>query len=186
MLEKIKNIKPYINIFTVITIVLVIQFTFFGFEYFKITDDNNQLGIYYLRNDDTYNNVIQHYKLYEEGRPLIFFLEAYVFSSFWNNLYILAIIIILMHSANIYLVYKIAEKIGVKLKYISLIIMAFMPIIFEGLYWISASDRTVISLFLSLLSIYIFLLFDEEKNPMMAVLKIISASILNFLCVRIL
>lgn len=99
----------------ILATILVVQFSFWGLRYFPIMDDNNQLGVYNLRNDNIYENVIDHYKSYNV-RPLAFYAEGYIFQWFWDNQFALMIIISLMQIANVYFLYKILDKIGIKLR----------------------------------------------------------------------
>lgn len=168
--------------FILLGAIIILQFSFFGLKYFNILDDNNQLGVFHLRSDNIYENIIVKYKSYNV-RPLAFFTDAYVFSWFWDNLYALLILMILMHVCNLFFIYKICEKIDIKLNSYCLILFALAPILTEALYWISASTRIVVSLFLSFASIYILLKSFEEQNKTKKIIYIIASTILNMLCV---
>ncbi len=168
--------------FILLALVLIFQFSFFGMKYFAVADDNNQIGTFNLRSDNIYENIIQKYKSYNV-RPLAFFTEAYIFSWFADNMYALLMIMVIMHIFNVFFMYKICEKIGIKLNALFLVTMAVAPFLIEALYWISASDRIVFSLFLCLASIYLLLLSFEEENNAKKLIKFMSAIILNLLCV---
>ena len=120
-------------------------------------------GVFHLKSDNIYEDVIQHYKTYNV-RPLALFSDAYVFSRFWDNLYILLLVILIMHVCNLFFIYKIAEKINIKLNGYCLTLFALAPILAEGLYWHSASNRIVVSLFFCLASIYFLLLYFEKRE----------------------
>lgn len=139
-------------------------------------------GIFHLRSDNIYENVITQYKSYNV-RPLAFFTDAYMFSWFWDNMYTLLVLMIIMHIANLYFIYKICEKIDIKLNAFSMCLFALAPILIEALYWISASTRIVFSLFLCLASIYLLLQSFEEEKKSIRLVKFMSAIILNLLCV---
>ena len=81
-------------------------------------------GIFHLRNDNIYEDVIKTYKSYNV-RPLAFITDAYIFSWFWDNMYALLLLMIIMHVANLYFIYKISEKIGIKLNAFCIILFAF-------------------------------------------------------------
>lgn len=168
--------------FVLLAVILIFQFSYFGLKYFAVADDNNQIGVFHLKSDNIYENVIQKYKSYNV-RPLAFFTEAYVFSWFSDNMYALLLIMVIMHIFNIFFMYKICEKIGIKLNALFLVTVAVAPFLIEALYWISASDRIVFSLFLCLASIYLLLLSFEEENSAKKLTKFMSAIILNLLCV---
>lgn len=174
---KIKN-----EFFVLLFVILIFQFSFLGFKYYTVLDDNNQIGCYNLRNENIYENVISHYKSYNV-RPLAFFSDAYIFQLFWNNLYILLFIIVVMHALNMFFLYKIADKIKIKLNAFAIVLFAFCPIIFDGLYWISASTRIVFSLFLCLASIYLVTLSFDKKEKWEKYLCLVFGVILNLACV---
>lgn len=168
--------------FILLAVILIFQFSYFGLKYFAVADDNNQIGVFHLRSDNIYENVIQKYKSYNV-RPLAFSTEAYVFSWFADNMYALMLTMVVMHVFNIFFMYKICEKIGVKLNALFLVVVAVASFLIEALYWISASDRIVLSLFLCLASIYLLLLSFEEENNVKKLIKFMSAIILNLICV---
>ena len=71
-------------------------------------------GIFHLRSENIYEDVIMQYRSYNV-RPLAFLTDAYIFSWFWDNMYALLLIMILMHVANLFFIYKICAKIDIKL-----------------------------------------------------------------------
>lgn len=139
-------------------------------------------GVFHLRSDNIYENVIKTYKSYNV-RPLAFITDAFVFSWFWDNMYTLLLIMLIMHVANLYFIYKICEKIEIKLNAFCMILFAFAPLLIEALYWISASTRIVFSLFLCLASIYLLLQSFDEENSVKKLIKFYGAILLNLLCV---
>ena len=139
-------------------------------------------GVFNLRNENIYEDVISYYKCYNV-RPLAFFTDAYVFSWFWDNMYALLLIMLILHVLNLYLLYKICEKIDIKLNAFCMILFAFAPLLIEALYWISASTRIVFSLFLCLASIYLLLNSFGETKTVRKLTMFFSAIILNLLCV---
>ena len=168
--------------FILIASIIIFQFSFFGLKYFVTMDDNNQLGVYHLGSNNIYENVIKPNKLYNV-RPLAFFTDAYVFSWFWDNMYALLLIILIMHVCNIYFIYKICEKIDIKLNAFCLILFALAPILVEALYWISASTRIVFSMFLCLFSIYLLLQSIDEEKTVNKIIKFLCSICLNLMCV---
>ncbi len=177
---KEKSIKK--NFFVILFFILIFTFSYFGMRYFPTVDDNNQLGVYHLRSDNIYENVINHYKSYDV-RPFAFLTDAYIFSWFWDNMYALMAIMVVLHILNVYLLYKICEKIDIKLNIFFLITFSLSPILIEAVYWISASTRIVLSLFLILLSIYLLLLSFDEENKSKKLIEFIGAIIINFISV---
>ncbi len=69
-----------------------------------------------------------------------------------------------MHICNLFFIYKIAEKINIKLNAYCLTLFALAPLLAEGLYWHSASNRIVVSLFFCLSSIYLLIKYFEKKE----------------------
>lgn len=174
------KLKP--TFFILLTAIIIFQFSFFGLTYFEVLDDNNQLGVFNILNDDIGENIIKDYKSYNV-RPLAYVSDVYVFQWFSNNLYIVLLTMLIMHVFNVFFIYKIAEKIGVKLNAFCLVLFALSPILIEGLYWISASTRIVISLFFSLASIYLLLKSFDEDRKKQKIFYLIVSIILNLICV---
>ena len=168
--------------FILLGAIIIFQFSFLGLKYFEVVDDNNQLGVFNILNDNIYENVINHYKSYSV-RPLAFFSDAYIFQWFWDNMYALLAIILILHTYNLYLIDRICEKIGIKLNAFCLILFALCPVLIEGLYWISASTRIVFSMFLMLASIHLLLKSFDEERKKQKIFYLISSIILNLLCV---
>lgn len=188
LLKRIMDKKEYI-FFPIILILIVVQFSALGMKYFPIADDNNQLGIYHVlsQENSVFENIINRYKNYNV-RPLALITDVYFFQWFAGNngifgLYFVLVLMLLLHIANIFFLYKIGEKVGIKIGTLSMIIMAFYPLLIEGLYWISASTRIVVSLFFSLASLYTLLIsFNEDNKKKRTVFKVLSL-ILNLICV---
>lgn len=157
--------KNRVIVFTILLFCMIFRYSFLGFEYFPTTDDNNQYGIYNLRNDNIYENVIQHYKGYNV-RPLAFFTDAYVFSWFWDNMYLLLLIMIIMHFFTSVMFENIMEKLGFKFGLLGMIIFTLSPFLVQSTYWISAASRLVVSLFLCISSIRLFICYIEKKEKL--------------------
>lgn len=98
-------------------------------------------------------------------------------------MYILLALMLILHIINLFFIYKICQKIEIKLNAFCLCIFALAPLLIEALYWISASTRIVFSLFLCLASIYLILETFDEENKTKKIIKLISAVVLNLLCV---
>ena len=139
-------------------------------------------GIYNLRNDDIDNKILHYYNAYHV-RPLAFISDVFIFQWFWDCSYIILFLMSIMHVGIIYLVYKICEKIDVKINAFSLTLFCFCPILIQALYWISASTRIVFSLFLCLLSIYLLLLYFDATKRNKKILLLVFAIALNIICV---
>lgn len=141
-----------------------------------------KFGVFHILSDNIYENVIMKYKSYNV-RPFAFIFDSYVFSWFWDNMYALLLLMLIMHVANLFLVYKICEKIDIKLNGFCLTLFALSPILVEALYWISASTRIVFSLFLCLASIYLLLNSFEVENKAKKSTILLGGIFLNLVCV---
>lgn len=139
-------------------------------------------GVFHLRSDNIYENVVKEYRSYNV-RPFAFLSDAYIFSWFWDNMYALLFIMLILHVCNLFFVYKICEKIGVRLTAFCLTLFAVSPILIEAIYWISASTRIVFSLFLCLASIYLLLMSFDEENKTKRLIAFLGSIVINLVCV---
>lgn len=173
-----------IILYAILFICVIFKVSTCGFEYFPTMDDNNQYGIYHLRRDDIYKNVIQHYKLYGV-RPLAFYTDAYIFSKFWNNMYSLLFILTTLYFATGILFENIMQKLGINFGFFGLLIFMLAPFLLQATYWISASSRIVLSLFFCILSVRLFIYYEENKKHLgkgAKFLIVLITLILNILC----
>lgn len=171
-------------IYSLLLICMVFRFCAYGFQYFPTMDDNNQYGIYNLRNENIKENVIEHYKLYGV-RPLAFYTDAYIFSWLWDRMNILLLIMIAMHFATGIIFKQIAEKLNIKFGFLGLIIFTLSPFLVQATYWVSASSRLVLSLFFCVLSIRMFIYYIENKDKTTRIQKALLIFLiltLNILC----
>ncbi len=174
--------KNKILIFVMILFCMICRYSFSGFKYYPTMDDNNQYGIYYLRNDNIYENVIMHYQSYNV-RPLAFFTDAYVFSFFWNHMYLLLLLMIILHFSTAVMFQQIMEKLHLSFGFLGTIIFTLSPFLVQATYWISASSRLVVSLFFCILSIRLFIFYLEKKRKPQDFLLVIAIILLNLLSV---
>lgn len=169
--------KKYLSLL----LVMLCTFSFWGFNYFPILDDNNQYGVYNLRSDDTWTNVIMHYKNYTV-RPLALFTDSYVLSYLWDNMYLAVILMVLLHWMTACFLKEIFEKINVNVSWIWFVLFGFAPFLTESIYWISASSRIVVSMFLCVLSNLVLIrVLTDEKNKYKKVFFLVVAILLNII-----
>ena len=171
-------------IYSLLLICMFFRFYSYGFQYFSNMDDNNQYGIYNLRNENIRENVIEHYKLHGV-RPLAFYTDAYVFSWLWNRMYILLFIMIIMHFVTGIMFKQITSKLNISFGFLGLVIFTLSPFLVQATYWISASSRLVLSLFFSILSIRLFIYYIENRDKasrLQKALLILFILALNILC----
>lgn len=171
------------KVWILILLFMLLRFSFSGFQYYPNLDDNNQYGIYHLRSDDTYHKVIQHYQLYNV-RPLAFFVDAYIISSFWNNMYIILVAMIVLHFLTAFLLKKILAEVKIELGPLAIILFTMAPFLSESTYWISASSRIVVSVFFCVLSNYLFLRsFKKDVSKTKGIVLKILFVVFNLLSV---
>ncbi len=173
-----------IILYALLFICVIFKVSSCGFEYYPTMDDNNQYGIYHLRSDNIYKNVIQHYKLYGV-RPLAFYTDAYIFSKFWDNMYILLVVLTTLYFATGIIFENIMQKLEINFGFFGLLIFMLAPFLMQATYWISASSRIVLSLFFCILSVRLFIYYEENKKYIgkgVKFLIILITIILNILC----
>lgn len=174
--------KSRILIFAVLLICMVCRYSFSGLQYYPTMDDNNQYGIYHLRSDNIYENVIRHYQSYHV-RPLAFFTDAYIFSFFWNHMYLLLFIMIVLHFATAVMFQQIMEKFHLSFGFLGTILFTLSPFLVQATYWISASSRLVLSLFFCIASIRLFIFYLEKPRKSTDFLLVVAMILLNLLSV---
>lgn len=169
--------KKYLSLL----LVMLCMFSFWGFKYFPILDDNNQYGVYNLRNDDTWTNVITHYKNYTV-RPLALFTDSYVLSYLWHNMYLAVVLMVILHWITTCFLKEIFEKININVSWIWFALFGFAPFLTEAIYWVSASSRIVVSMFFCVLSNLVLIrVLTDEKNKYKKVFFLIVAILLNII-----
>ena len=169
--------KKYLSLL----LVMLCTFSFWGFKYFPILDDNNQYGVYNLRNDDTWTNVITHYKNYTV-RPLALFTDSYVLSYLWHNMYLAVVLMVVLHWMTTCFLKEIFEKININVSWIWFALFGFAPFLTEAIYWVSASSRIVVSMFFCVLSNLVLIrVLTDEKNKHKKVFFLIVAILLNII-----
>jgi len=144
-------------------IVMLLRVFYFGFTYFNYLDDNNTYGIFYRRNADIWNDIILWYGLYT-FRPIAFFADAYITQWFWPRMELVLLFYTAMSFATLYLFKEVLRKSGINFGVAGLIVLAFVPLNIEAIYWIGASTRFVPGMFFSILSCYMLLRFLDRDS----------------------
>lgn len=124
----------------------------FGFNYFPLLDDYIQYGIYPFAYKP-FESVYLKAGLFAY-RPLAALADIYLWGRFWGALGIVFFSITIMHAVSAYLFIKTSERLNVPLGMTFAAIYLLCPINIEASYWISASSRIIVGLFLSSLSAY--------------------------------
>jgi hypothetical protein len=140
-------------LFALICVLAVYRFSYLGFSYIPYLDDYIQYYFY-----PSLENNWQ--RIYAGGagvlftRPLAGLFDLCFWSMFGKNLGLAVAIISFLHGVSAVLFYKAANHCGVKVGLLFLVFYIFMPVNTEGTYWLSASSRIVVSMFLISLSVY--------------------------------
>lgn len=157
-------------LFALICVLTVYRFSYLGFAYTPYLDDYIQ---YYF-----YPSLENHWqRIYAGGagvlftRPLAGLFDLYFWSLFGKNPGIAVAIISFIHGISGVLFYKTANRCGLKVGLLFVVLYIFMPVNVEGTYWLSASSRIVVSMFLMSLSVYFL---TGKKTLFFAVLNFLS------------
>lgn len=180
MYEKIRSVKvtKTLIFWGVLLAAMIARYAFFGARYFPVIDDNNMYGVF-SKYSSSYTLAAS--KMYTT-RPVAALLDAYVFSRFWENMFVLLIIMILLHFFCCVLLWKIFDMNHLKIGYVAVIIFGLLPFGNEATYWISASSRIVVGLFFALLSMYILMLYIHHSgNKKQGICYIIVFFMLNLI-----
>jgi hypothetical protein len=161
----VRKLIKKINFFWVTLLVLMIaRFLYFGLKYFPIIDDNNIYGVYNLRLPDIWNNIILHYHLYAI-RPIAYMIvDPILIAPVWHYMIAVLLVITFLHLVSCYLLQNILTKLNIKFGEFAVLVFALAPFNVEAVYWISASSRIIVGLFICLLSIYWLLKYIENRD----------------------
>lgn len=162
-MHKLSNLFKNKLVFYILMLsAMLIKYFPFGLSYFMYQDDITQYGAYSLYQNDIWNNIIVENNLFA-FRPLASLLDAYIITPLLGRLWIVLLIMILLHFATIWLLEQIFSKSNICWGKTAALLFGLYPMLAEATYWISASSRLVTGLFLSVLSIYLLLLFIENN-----------------------
>jgi hypothetical protein len=153
----------------IIILLVIIKIYYFGINYYQYMDDNNQYGIYNLRGPF---DSIQRYRA-NNIRALAFLTDIFIISPLWNNMWFVLLTISILQVLITLMLYDIFKKSNIVFGELAIIIFNLLPLLFESTYWISASSRIVIGMFLSVLSNYL-LLKTEMKEKLLGIIIILN------------
>ncbi len=174
------------EIFWVATIVALsfLRFSYLGFAYTPYLDDHIQY-IFYPTLDNGWNNILAGGARILATRPLAGIFDYFLWSRFSQNLGVAVAIISILHGISAVFFYKSFRHIGMEFGPVFFVFYLFLPSNTEGTYWLSASSRIVVSLFL----ISVSLVFAaKEKTVLFTVFNFLSiwfyeqTAILSLLC----
>jgi hypothetical protein len=128
-------------------------------------------GIFRLY-DDIFHQVLLKYKMFTT-RPVAAVLDAYFWTSYWNNLGLSLFLMTILLFVTCYLMYLVSKKCSFEIGLIVLIIFALTPFGSEATYWLAASSRLVAGMLFTAISLYCFCLYleypghDWRKNTLL-------------------
>lgn len=155
----IKNKLASKGLWPIFFVILFLKYSYYGYSYLPIADDNNMYGIFRL-NKDIFNQVLMKYKMFTT-RPAAAVLDAYFWTKFWDRLGLSLLLMTIILFITSYLLYWVSKKCSFDIGVIVLIIFALTPFGSEATYWLSASTRLVAGMFFTVLSLYIFCIYLE-------------------------
>lgn len=133
--------------FFLVIVLTIFRFSYFGFLYTPYLDDYIQYSFY-----PSYPNPWQSILTGGAGvlftRPLAGAFDFFVWSRFYPNLGAVALVISVLYGLSGVFFFKALKKCGISVGPVFFAIFLFMPANSEGTYWVSASSRIVVSMFL--------------------------------------
>ena len=148
-----------------------LRFSYLGFRYTPYLDDHIQY-IFYPSLDDGWNNILVGGARILATRPLAGIFDYFLWSNFSNHLGVAIAIISIIYGLSAVFFCKAFRCIELEFGPVFFVFYLFLPSNSEGTYWLSASSRIVISLFLISIS-----LVSIAKE------KIVLFTIFNFLSI---
>lgn len=139
---------------------MLLKYGYAGWAYYPTIDDWIQYGVYQLY-EDKYREIFLNFSYHT--RPLASLADLYVWGRFWPNLAFPLFMLTAMHTASCYLLYRIFGKLGLPFGALAVVLFGLMPVASEATYWLSASTRLVVGVFLMLVSLA-FLIGALEKR----------------------
>jgi len=136
----------------------VIRFSYYGATYFYQLDDYIQY--YGFPNYESTWAAIKSINLLA-NRPLAGLMDAYVWSSLFDNMWVAVVILAGLMTASAFIFRSILQR-HFKVYPFFLIVFCLLPLGFEGTYWVSASARVVCALFFTALSGFMLQLYAEK------------------------
>ena len=156
--------------FATIVALSFLRFSYLGFGYTPYLDDHIQY-IFYPSLENGWENILAGGSRILATRPLAGIFDYILWSRFSQNLGVAVAIISILHGLSAIFFYKAFHHIGIEFSPLFFVFYLFLPSNSEGTYWLSASTRIVVSLFL----ISVSLLFAiKEKTVLFTVFNFLS------------
>lgn len=153
----------------VIVAAAVVRMGFLGFKYYPLLDDYIQYGLYPTA-QNPFVNIYLKIGNYA-SRPMAGLFDIYIWGKLWGYMGVAFFVLTLLHALSAYLFILSAEKLKITLGVCFAVIFVLCPINFEGSYWVSASSRLVVGVFLVALSCY---KLSTGKNKLFFIIQLFS------------
>ncbi len=151
MLKNHDNSTPFILVLSIF--LAVFRFSCLSFRYIPYLDDYVQY-FYYPSFANPWQTILLGGPKILFTRPLAGLCDRFLWSFFAHNLGIALVIISFLYGISGVLFYKTFEVLNLQPSPLFLVFYLLFPLNTEGTYWLSASTRIVVSLFLIALSGY--------------------------------
>ncbi|MBC7765518.1 MAG: hypothetical protein H7Y41_03450, partial [Hyphomonadaceae bacterium] len=145
-------------------VLMVTRFSYFGFTYSPVLDDNNLFGIFHLRLPHVWQDIILHYKTYMIRPVVQSLIDPMVIAPLWQNPFLVLCLITGLHLLSCIILQNILRQVHVRFEAFAIVIFALAPFSSEGTYWIAASSRIIIGLFVCVLSVYLLMRAIKHQN----------------------
>ncbi len=146
------------------------RYSYFGFSYTPYLDDYVQYS-YYPSFKNPWENILAGGAGVLSTRPLAGLCDFFLWSRFYQNLGVAALVISVLYGMSGVLFYKALKKLGIKVGAVFFAVYLFLPLNSEGTYWVSASSRIVVSLFLISLSAWAI---SEDRKILFSLFSFLS------------
>lgn len=154
-----KQLSGRPNFWILLLVSMLLKYGYYGLKYFPVIDDHNMYGVFSLMSPV---EVLSTYKMYTI-RPIAVLLDTYVISRLWNHQWLILAAITLMHFLTCCLIIRILGKTDARIGIVASIIFALFPLGTDATYWLAASSRLVVGLFMAILSFYLLTLYKEKE-----------------------
>lgn len=137
--------------FAVFFLLAVFRFSYLGYNYTPYLDDYVQYTLYPSINK-SWENVLTGGPGVLFTRPLAGLADFFIWSRFDDMPGVAVLVLSALYALSAVFFYKTLHDINIRVTPAFLIFYTFFPINIEGTYWLSASSRIVVSMFLAALS----------------------------------
>ncbi len=166
---KTKYRREFFWLVTLVTLSFF-RFSYLGFRYTPYLDDHIQY-IFYPSLDNVWEDIFVGGARILATRPLAGIFDYFLWSRFSHHLGVAVAIISIMYGISAVFFYKAFRHIEIELGPIFFVFFLFLPSNSEGTYWLSASTRIVVSLFLISVSL---MFVTKEKTVLFTVFNFLS------------